>query len=61
MDDTPVQRLSEYLKNAEKCRTVAASLVNPLHKQALQEVATAWDMLAEERRLELKKNIEDKD
>jgi hypothetical protein len=56
-----MQRLSEYLKNAEKCRTLAASLMNPRHKQTLQEMATAWDMLAEERRLDLKKDSQDSD
>ena len=48
-----MQRILEYRKNADECRKLAASLLNPLHKQKLQEMATAWDMLAEERKLDL--------
>jgi len=51
--------MSEYRQYAQDCRKLAASLMNPLHKQKLQEMATVWDMLAEERKLDLEKNDED--
>jgi len=54
-----MQRMSEYRQYAQDCRKLAASLMNPLHKQKLQEMATVWDMLAEERKLDLEKNDED--
>ena len=48
-----MQRILEYHRFAEDCRKLAACLVNPRHKQKLQEMAAAWDMLAIERKLEL--------
>ena len=48
-----MQRILEYHRFAEDCRKLAACLVNPLHKQKLQEMAAAWDMLAIERKLDL--------
>ena len=58
-NDTIMLRISEYRQYADDCRKLAASLVNPLHKQKLQEMATVWDMLAEERKLDLQENDED--
>jgi hypothetical protein len=34
-----MQRILEYHRYAEECRKIAASLVNPRHKQTLQEMA----------------------
>ena len=34
-----MQRILEYHRYAEECRKLAASLVNPRHKQTLQEMA----------------------
>ena len=48
-----MQRIFEYHRYAEDCRKFAELLVNPRHKQKLQEMAAAWDMLAIERKLEL--------
>ena len=48
-----MRRISEYQQNAVECRKIAASLQNPLHKQKLQEMAAAWDILAEERKMDL--------
>jgi hypothetical protein len=48
-----MQRILEYHRYAEECRKLAAALVNPRHKQTLQEMAAAWDMLAVERKLDL--------
>jgi hypothetical protein len=50
-----MQRTLEYHRFAEDCRKLAESLVNPRHKQKLQEMAAAWDMLAKERKLNLDK------
>jgi hypothetical protein len=48
-----MQRTLEYHRFAEECRKLAGCLVNPRHKQKLQEMAAAWDMLAIERKREL--------
>jgi hypothetical protein len=48
-----VQRILEYHRFAEDCRKLASCLVNPRHKQKLQEMAAVWDMLAIERKLDL--------
>jgi hypothetical protein len=45
-----MQRILEYHRFAEECRKLAESLMNPRHKQKLQEMAAAWDMLAIERK-----------
>jgi hypothetical protein len=50
-----MQRILEYHRYAEDCRKLAESLVNPRHKQKLQEMAVAWDLLAKERKLDLEK------
>jgi len=47
-----MQRVLEYHRYAEECRKLAELLVNPRHKQKLQEMAAAWDMLAIERKQE---------
>jgi hypothetical protein len=53
-----MQRILGYHRYAEECRKIAACLLNPRHKQTLQDMAAAWDMLAVERQRELdqKKN-----
>jgi hypothetical protein len=48
-----MQRILQYHQFAEECRKLAQLLVNPRHKQKLQEMAAAWDMLAIERKLDL--------
>jgi hypothetical protein len=48
-----MQRILEYHRFAEDCRKLAESLANPRHKQKLQDMAAAWDMLAIERKLDL--------
>ena len=52
-DSAIMQRILEYHRYAEECRKLAELLINPRHKQKLQEMAAAWDMLAIERKLEL--------
>ena len=55
-----MQRILEYHRFAEDCRKLAEFLVNPRHKQKLQDMAAAWDMLAIERKSQLdeKKPVE---
>jgi hypothetical protein len=48
-----MQRILEYHRFADECRKLALALANPRHKQKLQEMAAAWDMLAIERKREL--------
>ena len=48
-----MQRVLEYHRHAEECRKLAELLINPRHKQILQEMAAAWDMLAVERKMEI--------
>jgi hypothetical protein len=48
-----MQRILEYHRYAEECRKLAELLINPRHKQKLQEMAAAWDLLAIERKREL--------
>ena len=48
-----MQRSLDYHRFAEECRKLAELLVNPHHKQNLQGMAAAWDMLAVERKLDL--------
>jgi hypothetical protein len=48
-----MQRILEYHRFAEDCRKLAEVLINPRHKQKLQEMAVAWDMLAIKRKREL--------
>ncbi len=54
-----MQRILEYHRYAEECRKLAPFLVNPYHKQKIQEMAAAWDMLAIERKLDLEEKNED--
>jgi hypothetical protein len=42
-------KVSEYESRAEACRKMASSMSDPNHKKQLEDMAAAWDMLAEER------------
>jgi len=44
-----MQEVAEYRGYAEDCRKIARSTGNPGHKQRLLEMATVWDLLADER------------
>ena len=54
-----MQRILEYHRYAEECRKLAELLINPRHKQKLQEMAAAWDLLAIERKRELEEKKPD--
>jgi len=44
-----MQEVAEYRGYAEDCRRIARSTTNPEHKRRLLEMATVWDLLADER------------
>jgi len=52
----PMRRVEEYRQFAEDCRQLARTLRKPEHRQQLQEMATAWEMLALEREAQLAKD-----
>lgn len=43
-----MQEVAEYRGYAEDCRRIARSTTNPDHKRRLMEMATVWDLLANE-------------
>jgi len=51
-----MMRVAEYQRFAEECRQLARSLRKPEHRQRLQDMAAAWEMLALERESELVKS-----
>jgi len=44
-----MQEIAEYRGYAEDCRRIAQSATNSEHKRRLLEMATVWDLLADER------------
>lgn len=48
-----MRKVSEYEQHAQECRAMARTMKDPQHKQQLQEMADAWEMLAEERRRQI--------
>jgi hypothetical protein len=44
-----MQKISEYQRHAAECRKMAARSRNSLHKKQLEEIARAWEMLADVR------------
>jgi len=40
-----MRKISEYEQRATECRKMAAKTRNPLHKQQLEDMARAWEML----------------
>jgi hypothetical protein len=44
-----MQEIAEYRGYAEDCRRIARSTTDPEHKRRLLEMATVWDLLADER------------
>ena len=48
-----MRKLSEYEQHAQECRNMTGSMKDPEHKKQLQDMAAAWEMLANERRKQL--------
>lgn len=43
-----MQEIAEFRAYAEDCRRIARSTADPEHKRRLLEMATVWDLLADE-------------
>jgi hypothetical protein len=52
-----MRKVSEYREHAKECRQIATSVKDPQHKQQLQDMAEAWDMLARELERQLAKQV----
>jgi hypothetical protein len=52
-----MRKISEYIEHAEECRKMAGTTKNPEQKDALREMAEAWEMLAREREKLLEKRL----
>jgi hypothetical protein len=48
-----MRKVSEYEQHAAECRQLAAQMKNPQHKMQLEQMAAAWDMMAQSRRKQL--------
>jgi len=44
-----MHEVAEFRGYAEDCRRIARSTTDPEHKRRLTEMATVWDLLADER------------
>ena len=44
-----VMKVSDYKRHAHECRTMAVNIISPLHRKLLLQMAETWDMLADER------------
>jgi hypothetical protein len=44
-----MKSVAEYRELAEECRELAAKLSNPEDKRALEQIASAWDTIADKR------------
>jgi hypothetical protein len=44
-----MQQVAEFRGYAKDCRRIARSTSDPEHKRRLMEMATVWDLLANER------------
>jgi hypothetical protein len=53
-----MRKLSEYKAHADECRKMASNMKNAEHKNQLQEMAKAWELLAQEREKQLRKTKE---
>jgi hypothetical protein len=51
-----VLKVSEYEKHAAECRDMARRSKDPTQKAQLEEMARAWDILAQERSRNVGKN-----
>jgi hypothetical protein len=50
-----MRKVEEYEEHARECLRLAASMKDRKHKRALEEMAAAWMILAEERRRQIQK------
>jgi len=50
-----MRKVKEYEDHARECLRIAAAVKDPKHKRALEEMAAAWMLLAEQRRRQIRK------
>jgi monoamine oxidase len=50
-----MKKVSEYDAHAAECRKMASQMSNPEHRKQLIEMAETWDMLAQARAKQLKR------
>jgi hypothetical protein len=52
-----MRNISEFQDHAAECRKMAARTSNPTHKEQFEEIARAWQMLAEARMKQLEQRL----
>lgn len=50
-----MRKISEYHEHAEECRQLAKQMKDPKQREQLEAMASAWMMLADERRKQIAK------
>jgi hypothetical protein len=45
----PMHKIPEYKQHAEECRRMAVRMKDPKQRKQLEDMAEAWEMLAQER------------
>lgn len=53
-----MRKVSEYEQHALDCREIARKTQNASYKSQLEDIAKAWEMLADERRRQLLRHAE---
>jgi ribosomal protein L17 len=53
-----MRKVSEYLDHAAECRRLAKRMQKLAHREQLEDMAQAWEMLARERENQLVKQLE---
>ena len=53
-----MKTVAEYRLYAEECRKLATRTARPQDKQALETIARAWDQVADEREVQLLRQID---
>jgi hypothetical protein len=48
-----MKTVEEYLRHAEECDALARTAISPQQRQMIEEMATTWRILAEQRRKKL--------
>ena len=48
-----MQKISEYEAHATECRKLAAQMKHSEHRWQLEQIASAWDLMADARRKQL--------
>jgi hypothetical protein len=54
-----VDKIAQYRKYADECRSLAATAKSPEHKKQLLEMAAAWDTVARQQKSEFAKTTDE--